>query len=526
MEVITTDQRTGKELILGKGIPFWIVTIILGLLAITLLIWVATTSLVRVSYSFSDPNQKGDVQLVAVGPDSNESKVGFVFGDLAAIPRNTQLFIARSGSMETRLTVDDLPLFGIPNLNLELQPQHTVSKLGSDTQGCNLVNPNGTFTYNCLALGGMAQIHRPVDGIWSTDTIPSPNTGIFARYQQGFLTFDYADPQLSYFIPGGATKRVSLPKTFVQRSQDKVAVLTNQTNSQDSSFVVTDFSTGNSIYSANLDDAKNARLFTRKANSNSNFDSGFCAMNSDNLVCYYGPTTHDEPSDGHDYRASHPNGSIEVTPLKNPDQAKVYTMLDLRTVDQTYLSASGTIYLLSGNSLYTAKPQGDSLQVRLSYTSVSSVGITSKNVFISADNKVIEIDEANHTSHLRFQSNNIATPMLSIYGDTVLINAFINTSADDSRSAFAHVYQLNTTPMAANQIRKEDFLPYAETPTMSFMDYSDKQIYIALMPVFTTHDDGSTSIDQNATLNQASPIKDRLQKDGLLTNGTQLLIKY
>lgn len=525
MEILTTDQRTGKELILGKGIPFWSVTIVLSLLAITLLIWVATTSLVRVSYSFSDPNQKGDVQLVAVGPDSNENKVGFMFGDLAAIPRNTQLFIARSGSMETRLTVDDLPLFGIPNLNLELQPQHTVSKLGSDTQGCNLVNPNGTFTYNCLSLAGMAQIHRPDDGIWSTDTVPSPNTGIFARYQQGFLTFDYSDPQLGYFIPGGATKRVSLPKTFVQRSQDKVAVLTNQSNSQDNSFVVIDFSSGNFIYSTSLDGAKNAQQFARKANSNSNFDSSFCAINSDNLVCYYGPTTQDEPSDGHDYRASHPNGSIEITPLKNPDQAKVYTLSDLHGVDKTYVSASGTVYLLSGNSLYTAKPQGDSLQVRLSYANVSSVGITSQAVFISANNKVIEIDEASHTSHLRFQSSNIATPLLSTYGDTVLINAFINVPADDSRSAFAHVYQLNTAPLAANQVRKEDFLPYGETPVMSFMDYSDKRIYIALMPVFTTHADGSTSIDQNATLNQVGPIKDRLQKDGLLTDGTQLLIK-
>ncbi len=527
MEIITTDQRTGKELILGRTIPFWAVTAFLTLLVITLLITIASTALVRITYSFSDPAQKGDVELVAIGQDLNEKKVSFIWGDVAAIPRDTQLLVVRSSSMETRLSLDSLPLFGVPAYDLVLHPQFGVSKLGFDTQGCNLVNQNGTFTHGCDSVSYIAKINRPDAGLWTTDKIPSPSSSVFSRYKQGFLTFQYADPQIGYFIPGGGNKNVSLPEDFIQRGEDQVAMISNQYDSSDDSFVVADFNKGEFAYVNNLDGSKNPKRFNKKANSDNRFNGSTCAKSSENLVCYYGPSAREVDSEDQDaklYRTQHPYGQIEIISLKDTSQVKTYTLKAVSGADKIYISSSGTIYLLAANTLYAATPDGDSVKLKLAYGGVDSVGLSnSGSVFVSANNKVVEIIESEHTAYLRFQSDNIAATMLSVYDNTVLINAFINTAVGDPLGAYAHVYKLTDKPLVAGQNRKEDILPYRQVPEVYFMDYSDNQIYVTLRPIYSNGDDGTKRFDPVAVDNEKAVIQKRLSEDGLLTPGTNIL---
>lgn len=524
MQLTSTDPVTGQMLLLGKGIGFWIKVAAFAIPIIVVLATVLTNSLVQISYKFADQARQGDVQILAVDKEGKETRLSLLPGGFALTPRSTKLIALRTADSETTQAVGDLPFVGWASYNLELLPQYQVSKIAGDTNGCNMINPNGTFTFSCGTLATLEKVQRPDNGPWVNEPQANAGQDRFGRYQDGFLAFKYAAPEIAYVIPGGETKEFALPSGFVNAAGDRVSILTDTASSSDKGFVVANHSTGEFLYQPSLD-SKDIKRFNKKIAEIRTDDVRLCAINAQTLACYYGPSSNIQ-GEGESYDApktAKTHGKLEIVSLNDTSNPKQYDLTYPNSVDELTIDSAGTVYAVSANTAYAITIDG-SVQSTLIHTNVSSAEPSGDTLYIASADSIMQYSQKDKVSHLKFHTSSIASPNISVYGDTVLINAYLNVDNDSPLRAYAHAYKLTDKILGVNDKRKEDILPYKDIDRLSFMDYDDTRIYAAMEAIYTNNQ-GSRRIDQETTNKQQEFIRLRLQTDGLLTKDTKFIFQ-
>lgn len=514
-------MNNDSQLLLGKDIGFWLKVLLLLLAAAVMVYLVATTVLVKINYTFTDQAQPGEVEMMVVGSSGAESQppsfAGFMF-----VPRDTKQIVVRSGSYETRAIIKDFPLVGISEYNLRLESQRKVSKIAGNTLGCNLTNKHGTFTHTCGSLNKMSQVLRPNDNPWVNKITADPATSIFARYQDGFLGFQYGSPQLQYIIPGGNTSSVSIPDDLVSSPSDNIFVITNTSDSKDGGFVLANTSTGNFIYKAGIKSDEEIKQFSRNSDINTEFNLTICAMNAKLLVCYYGPGDRDHAD--HNYRQRNNISYIEVIDLADPSKKHVYKAgAELGGVSRLIVSASGKVYAISGTDLYQLRLEGDSIKPAFIYPGITTAYASGSSLYITVGRNLVQYLEDDDAAYLRFGSDNILDPDLSVYGESVILNAFVNAPTASAMRGYSHAYLLTNNPQPADQPRKEDFLPYHDDSTIQFMDYDDSRVFISLRPILSSDSNGNLTVDTGKTKEKRDSLINRLKNDRLVNDQTQFI---
>jgi hypothetical protein len=525
MQLTSTDPITGQTLLLGKGVGFWIKLAAVAIPLIIVLATVLTNALVQVSYTFAPEARQGDVQILAVNQAGAESKLTLLPGGFALVPRSTKLIALRTQDSETTQAVGDLPLVGWASYSLELLPQTQVSKIAGDTSGCNMTNPNGTFTFGCGTLSNLAKVERPDKGPWVNTLQTNMGQDNFERYLDGFLSFKYDSPEIAYVVPGGETKQFSLPSGFVSTSSDSIRVITDTASSDDKAFVVANLTSGEFLYQPGFDNTKDAKRFSKKISPGNIEDIHTCAMNAETLACYYGPSAGIQ-DEGEAYTASAPrskNGKLELISLKDTSSARQYDLGNPNSVDDITIDSSGTLYAISAGTAYAITVNG-SAQSTLIHTNVTAAEPSGDTLYISSADSIMQYSQKDKVSHLKFHSSSITSPNISVYGDSVIINAFLNISDDNQLRAFAHAYKLTNNVLGQGDKRKEDILPYKDINQLVFMDYDDSRIYVSMTSLFTNNE-GTRRIDVEATNKRHDFVRDRLQADGLLSDKTKLIFQ-
>lgn len=531
MNILTFNPTTNQALLLGRPARFWLPVLMAALFSVVLLIVFFTTSLVRVSFAFAEQAEQADVTMYIADADGETAEFSTFFGGFALIPRSTSALLARTAASETRAVITGLPLFGIPSFHLMLEPQHLVSKIGADTLGCNMVNQHGTFSHGC-GVTNMVQINRPLDGIWQNTEVSTPQLTSFMRYKDGILGVNPLIPEepvaITYMVPGGNSQRFELPNTLQATQNDIVMAVTDQSSANTDIFAVVNITTGEYVIIPDLAQINKAVKFTRSTQTNPQFNVGNCALNSTTLACYFGPsaTEHDSTPEHQQYRQQNPHASIETRSLLNTDQTATYQIRNFAGASTIHLTTKGDVLLRGEDVLYSVELAANRANAHIISRNTDSSGVSGSSMFYTANNGVYEYIPSTQTAHLRFLTQRIAFPVISTYGDQVLFNAFVRADQNGELRNLAHVYRLNNTPLQSGHIRKEDFLPYEFNAPIVFMDYSDSHIYVSLRPVFVNDfAAGVRRIDRQATNKQADAVRQRLQDDDLLNNGTSLLFR-
>ncbi len=526
MQLTSIDPISGQQLLLGKGMGFWIKLAAVVIPLIIILAMVFTNSLVQISYSFAPQARQGDVQVLAVNQTGVETKLTLLPGGFALVPRSTKLIAVRTADSETTQAVGDLPFVGWVSYSLDLLPQNQVSKIAGDTSGCNMTNPNGTYTFGCGTLSNLAKVERPDSGPWVNTLQTNMGQENFARYQDGFLNFKYDAPEMAYVVPGGQTTQFSLPSGFVSSASDMILVITDTASSSDKGFVIANYTTGEFLYQPSLNGAKDAKRFNKKTSVASTDDVHVCAMNTDTLACYYGPGSSIQGEGQSPYTAApqkNRTGKLELISLKDTSSVNQYDLGEPNSVDDLTIDSAGTLYALAASTVYAVTVNG-SAQSTLIHTNVNAAEPSGDTLIISSADSIMQYSQKDKVSHLRFHSGSISSPNISVYGDSVILNAFLNISNDNPLRAFAHAYILTNKTLGASDKRKEDILPYQDINQLVFMDYDDTRIYVSMTSLFTNNE-GNRRVDVEATNKRHDYVRDRLKADGLVTDKTKLIFQ-
>lgn len=528
MAVLTYDQ-TGQSLILGRDLRFWIMIGVIVTLVFVITITVLLSALVRITYSFADQARPGNVTLKAVDREGKENDI-FKIGDFAIIPRATVAITAKTSDSTTIRHITTLPFFEVPSFQLTLQPQHQLSKLGAGTLGCNLVNPNGTFTYNCATIANVDKINRPDTELWENSPAETGRAEtIFERYQNGFLGIATTPngAELRYIVPGASVQTAKTPSGFADDPNDSIEIITD-VNNTNTAFILANHSKGRFWLLSNFGNAVQAE-FKRKAETDPQFNIEACALNKSQLACFYGPDTHDhDNTDEHEnYRKTHKDSFLEITPLDNTEQSKVAKFDSALSVDQLY-QTSNAIFARGEDKTYGLTVEGDTARAFVILSGVTNAEATSASLFfVTNDTHLYEFKPDEQTAYLRFHSDNLTSLSLSTYGEDVLINAFINVDDTSELASTAHVFRLSNQVLPATMTRKEDKLPYKDnTLPIEYMDYSDTKIYVNLKQSFITNSvTGERQFDTADIGRMQTIVLERLRQDGLLNNQMTVLFR-
>lgn len=523
MQSVTTNPITGQTLYLGRPLRFWLLVCGGAILLLLLLTTYLNYGLVYIAPKSAAEVREGTVRLAIINQAGDQQQIGTLLG-LALVPRTATLLTADNDNSATTIPIATSYL-SIPSYAPLLQPQHKVSKIGTGSAGCDLLNQYGEFSYSCTKLADITRMDRPDNGEWTMvpDKIGLAND-VARRYKNGLLALNYPTtpthpvPSVSYIVPGEPTPlTVNLPKTVAEDDAQNLMLYTDQTG-QNTGFVVANVSSGQFWYLPSLADNAQATSFTRDRSIPDKYTAN-CAMNAERLACYYGASASGEEGD------STPTSTyIELTPLATPSQHKVYN-IDIKA-DALYYTAN-KLYLLAGSLLYDSTPNNDSISPMLIAHNASNVH-NGTSLYYTADNGIFEYRADQQASHLRFRTSHLRNPNLSAYGDSVIMTAYVNTSDDQPVSHTQQIYRLTNEILAANATRPEDTVPYAKTELpINALDYDDTgRVYVNISPVITSDSLGNRDIDTAQTKARIDAVTQKLRADGVLKSGSKLILTY
>jgi hypothetical protein len=545
---MNNDPITGQPLFLGRSLRFWIIFAVIVLVLAGVLGEFLTHAMLKISYTYADQAVQTNVTYRIQDNKGNNLSASKLPGGITLVSRSAAKVIASDKDSTTIAMLSKLPQLSVLRVTLTLQPQRQVEHVGSGSLGCGLTNPNGTFTYPCTSLDSILKFNRPDNGIW--DTSQDKNSfeiSAFRRFQDGFLGWllpsneSTAAPRLAYIVAGGSEQNIPISAGFFSSPQDSVYILVDQADSHDRAFAIMNITTGRIEYYRDYTQPQSVTRIDRQASFNAASDSALCSLGAHQLVCYYAAgkdtagklttTPEGEPVPEAQQQAppsptsARYSAKVESISVDQPTQRTTYSLTAPAAFNSIYQTSSGTLYLTSIDRLYQLYTAGKPT-LRFVADNVSQAGASGGSIFYTTDAGLFEFHENAQTADLRFHSDHLRTVNLTTYGQSVLLNAYVNTAAPDSDvGSTAHLYQLSNNILTIGQKRLEDYLPY-DDPNLPkhYLDYDSSRFYISPDPIFTNNPDGTRSIDFAATQSHVDMIKARLKSDGLVNANTKFIV--
>lgn len=437
------------------------------------------------------------------------------------VPRSTDFIQVSQGSSITRLALQNKPIIGIKNENIEIKQQTTVSKIGADSLGCNGKTSAAAFTYRCFSsVSGVALFANRTSGELDNTILPDIQIKPLEShpYRDGILSIIGADEddESSYSLvyTNVVTRETSIiPTTIKQGNSVKLEV--DETGSSAFSII----NTTNATVRYYQDLTSDYIQLKRSAAFNPNKDSVSCSLKQQVMACYYGVTT--EPDIGSDTTREQQSlrrergGSLGTVEYYNFSTKTTSSRPSGEKPLQTICSTSnGWLYALSGNTVLVASPNTESNKT-IHFDSVANdaTQLTCGQKAIYSTSKSLYTLTMN-SAFLAFNEGRMRLSTIQSQGSTVIFNVYLE---EDDSDGVAHTYTLNNTSLRT--VRPERTLPYSAVSDSLIldMDYSDDTIYIKpAISVISDHAAGETIVDQELLLKTKQSIEDRLRQDGLL----------
>ncbi|HYG84373.1 MAG TPA: hypothetical protein VD907_05880 [Verrucomicrobiae bacterium] len=521
-------DNNGKVTIAGKSVQFWIVAGILVVFVLTILSLIVQYALVRITLQPETGITASKLTTKALETSGEEKAITTLFG-YSLVPRGAAQLVTTGEDTETVTPIKSLPLFGATDIVVKPKKQRSVEKIGAEGSGCEIVNNYGVFSYNCTNLQRVLKFNRPNNGPWRVSIVDdSPVQQFnFVRYRDGNLTFsdESGNFSLEYREPGAPLATVAhLPINAPDDAERDLLLITNKTSKDHPGFAILNRQRGELFYYGDLKNGTNTVQLQRKIKINPSFDVSLCSMNTSQIACYFGPTSH--PPDSHEAtehkeKAILPTLEVFDTAGQHKNPSYSLPIDGLAGVDNLFMIKDGTLFAVSDEKLYRLERDGDRVKATLVSPDITSVDNGESLVYVRGD-KLYRYDTGTHETRLVFASKNLRLGNVQAMGPQVLFNTYVRNGSGDT----THTYMIEETARPATRL--EDKLPYADRSLpIRLMDYSDSHIYVRLaVSVISDHRTGRMIAEPSEVQRAEYVVTQRLRNDGLLKHNPRLIFDY
>jgi hypothetical protein len=510
-----------RDFVWSRRPVFWVVLAVAGVLGVfALLLW-TRYGLVRIEYALSAPLKDDTATARAYsyegGADRNDT-FRKVFG-VTLVPRGTQYILATSGSAETIVPMTKLPKVGITSMEVRVDPQRAVDKLGASVKPCTFSTKQETYNYACDNPHELYRYVRPRREYWRNQTVQTffPDTSNRVRpYRDGLLGIAEArgpkpSAQLFHVVPGRKDPvTLPIPADMLVGGSAYLNIAVDAADPGGHGFMIYNNRSGKVRYYSDLSERVESREMVRKRAFNWRVDATQCVLRSTNVYCYTGVrgASADSHEESEERKTDAHPGVLEVFPVSG-EEGKDYQATESFEVERLFVTTGGEVYLQARNQLYGA----DLANGRLSVTGISPrVGsvVAGDQLYWTTTWGIFEYDAASHSARLVFTGANLRMSDLALDGRTLTFNAF---AKDDPQSQL-HTYRI--TGDALEGPRLEDKLPYTpEDLPIVLMDYTRDTLFVQLRVLVDRSDPNKAVVNEESFEDGKRQVLDRLRKDGI-----------
>lgn len=445
------------------------------------------------------------------------------------ISRDSSFIEVTQGQSVTRVGLLNHPIFSIKHVDITVESQRSVDKIGRQGLGCTITHPAATYTYRCDTPTAIVQFSDLAQSRWKNNLVRElSNDPLFfgaAQYKDGLLRGEYLYEngetgkriQLHYIRPDSVETKsatVDIPYTLSDN-----LVLVGDRNGGDTIGLV-NASTGAVRLLSNLD--TQARSYQRTIHYNTLTDFTTCAVFDQTMACYYGANSispHEE-ADKQALQQSRTKRAGAIGGIEQYNTSQEATRLSrLYTsgLDQICLSNDRQLVGRSGRTLFSFNVESDTLPATILADDATQLSCGTTAIY-GTEQSIYRIDGS--SSYQMFSSNRLDISTISSFGQHITFDSFISPGAAEQSDNIIHTYRINLS-RAADTNRKEDKLPYLINSTLPLfdMDYQGNIIYIQPSYAITSdHETGQVIVDTDSFEAAKRQIQAKLDTDGFTTD--------
>lgn len=510
-----------RDFVWSRRPVFWVVLAVAGVLMVFAAIVWTRFGLVRIDYALSAPLKEGSATArpyTYEGGADRSSSFRTVFG-VTFVPRGTEYLLATSGTAETMMPIVKLPKVGVTRMEVRIDPQRAVNKLGASVKPCTFSTKEETYNYECDDPHAIYSYVRPRREYWRNEVVRTflPETRNRVRpYRDGLLGIaavsgDKPSARLFHVVPGRKDPvTLPVPADMLTGGPANLNLKVNTADPGGHGFIIYNTRSGKVRYYSDLSETAETREMVRKRTFNWRIDATRCLLRSVNVYCYSGVSSAASDSDEETQAQQHDlyPGVLEVFPVSG-QSATLYQMADTFAVEQLYVTSGGAVYLQAQNLLYAAKTENGRLTVTPISPRIGSV-VAGDQLYWTTTWGIFEYDAADRSARLVFTGRNLRMSDLALDGRSLTFNAFAN---DDPQSQL-HTFRLSDDALEGPRL--EDALPYVppEVPIV-LMDYTRDTVFVQLRVLVDRSDPDKAVLDQKSFDDAKKAVLDRLRLDGI-----------
>ncbi|HZO63854.1 MAG TPA: hypothetical protein VFB74_02535 [Kribbellaceae bacterium] len=517
----TSFSDSLRDFIWSRRPIFWVACAVGGvLLVFAALLW-TRYGLVRIDYALSAPLKAGTAtarEYSYEGGVDRKSSFRTVFG-VTLVPRGTDYILATSGNAETVVPMTRLPKIGMTDMEVRIDPQQAVDKLGASVKSCNFSTDAGTFNYDCDDPHAIFKYVRPRREYWRNELVQTffPGTTTKVRpYRAGLLGVVAArgatpSARLFYLVPGQKEpSSFPVPADMLTGGSAYLNLGVDPVDAGGEGFMLYNTRSGKVRYYTKFSEKAEPREMARRRAYDPTIDATQCVLRSVYIYCYTGvrggsSDSHHE-SEAREQRA-HP-GVLEVFPISG-DPGRLYEATETFGVERLFVTTSGAVYLQSNSQLYSADLANGQLRVTRISPRVGSV-VAGDQLYWTTEWGIFAYDAGERSTRLLFTGAKLRMSDLSLDDRLLTFNAF---AKDDPQSQL-HSYRLSTDPLEGPRL--EDKLPYTSSDLpIVLMDYTRDTLFVQLRVLVDRSEPGKAVLDQQSFDDAKAAVLDRLRKDGI-----------
>lgn len=469
----------------SKSIKYWFTWLAGGVVILWIISLAFTYTIARVTVSYHDGiKDRATVFSIA---DGRAAEPTFSIGEITFLKRDTSALILLAETYQTDKSIGSLPLFGVREIKANIYKDKDVRKYSGDNLGCTAYDKNAdtVLSYNCSKPANLVRYDRPLDGRqWQNTIIGTMNNGespinSVKPFQNGLLGLSVdIEPRtpfkpLFYINSSGAKQHFNLPEDVDYEKWNGISIVTDQASLDSNRFLLVHGDEG--VYLGTIEGSTASyQKITLPSNYNNLFDNLSCRLLELTVYCYYGQSGkqyYDSEAEI-EHAKKNPGGTIFIT---GPTGTKQYKVTGETGIDALFLSRSKHLYALRDKeSMYEIELKDDQAEFRLLSQGVKSVGGGDGVIYIKG-NSVFKVDDTTQESYLLFQSTHLRLSNVTIFGDDIFVNGYIN----DTLASRLHTYKISSQASPKNPgERLVDKLPFYIPDATLDMDYADNVIRI------------------------------------------------
>ncbi|HEX8182899.1 MAG TPA: hypothetical protein VF575_04845 [Candidatus Saccharimonadales bacterium] len=422
-------------------------------------------------------------------------------------PAGSKTIDVRTDDRQTIASVDIVRM-KTSIVDIELNPEVTLNKVGSGSLGCDILQDNTLYSYACASKSLVMKHNNPLNAFVANTPLyngASQISGAFP-YKNGVIaSFEQSDGNSIEYIDTttNMTGNITLPS---KSSEGEYSIIVDNF-SDDEHFVLVDDQNGKAYVYKSVTDTSPVPINLPDQKNSEGSSRAYQLLNGIFTVTIGQP----DIAGDDDQSIVHKN-IITLYDIGTGELKRTVEFPDRIRINSAQLIDLNTVALLDSKGLMVYSIENKPRQVFYSHN-INDFHTTGGKLYFTRNNNIFTYDNMTSQAYRVFSSKRQTVSKLSSTRGQFTFNAFTNNDTSGNLSSYA----LTATPLTSRRL--EDTLPYKSSDDLPIiqMDYTSDSIKVQLALTSFTSDraTGKITYDPSEFENAKKLVLTRITEDAI-----------